>query len=411
MGNKEVRARVLAEVDKLQDEIIRFLGHIVQTPSVVNEDQGPVTRVIKAKYDSLGLKTDIVEAVKGKINVLGCWRGAGGDKSIGFYSHHDTMPVEEPSAWKHDPWGAEIDEDGIMWGEGIADCKQGIACAVGAIQALQNAGVRLKGDVVLLSNMGEVTSEEVGCKPVIQSGLFNVTGAVQGDPPGTHLGEAAVTTHHLGMMIFTVSIKGTPGHSLFPGYGVNAVLKTPKVIEALVNLDIPHKPYKLAPFHPFAMIDSVNGGNSFPGFTPLKVDIGARLHLLPGQTEEEGLSSIKAGMDRLKKEDSEIDVDINVVKWQPGDEIGDWPESQELLGVIQKVSKEIRGEELTPVVMTAPAMAHYVQKAGIPTFVWSAARAGICNPHRSNEWVAIKDVIDVTKDYALIAMDYLGYEA
>lgn len=408
MNEKEARSKVLAAVDDLRDEIIQFTQQVVQIRSICSEDQKNVTDFVAEKFRSLGFETSLIEDVKTKINVAGHMKGTGGGKSLGYYSHHETMPIEEPSEWKHDPLGAEI-EDGKIYGVGSSDCKAGIACAVGMVQAFQKVGVQLKGDLTLVSCMGEVTSEEVGMKSVVKSGHFNVTAAVQGDPTPSEKGVDSITTNHFGLLVLEVVIHGKPGHALFLGYGVNSILKLPEVLEALSKIEIPHEPYKMYPHHPFIYLDHVTAGGA-TGFTPVKSSIIVRVHLLPRQTKEDGLKAILASLNRLKKEDPELDVEVRELAWRGGDEVGDWEKSQELLGVIQNVAVELRGKKMTPVCMPAPAMAHYVVKAGIPTIVWGPGAGLSSDAHRSNEWVGIEDIIEVTKAYCLIAMDYMGFE-
>lgn len=408
MSEKEAYSKVLAAVDDLRDEIIQFTQQVVQIRSICSEDQKNVTDFVAEKFRSLGFETSLIEDVKTKINVAGHMKGTGGGKSLGYYSHHETMPIEEPSEWKHDPLGAEI-EDGKIYGVGSSDCKAGIACAVGMVQAFQKVGIRLKGDLTLVSCMGEVTSEEVGMKSVVKSGHFNVTAAVQGDPTPSEQGVDSITTNHFGLLVLEVVIHGKPGHALFLGYGVNSILKLPEVLEALSKTEIPHEPYKMYPHHPFIYLDHVTAGGA-TGFTPVKSSIIVRVHLLPRQTKEDGLKAILASLNRLKKEDPELDVEVRELAWRGGDEVGDWEKSQELLGVIQNVAVELRGKKMTPVCMPAPAMAHYVVKAGIPTIVWGPGAGLSSDAHRSNEWVGIEDIIEVTKAYCLIAMDYMGFE-
>ncbi len=402
------RKKVLKAVDELRQEIVQFAQQVIRIRSVVSEDQKNVTDFVASKYRGLGFKTDFIEDAKTKINVAGHLEGTGGGKSLGFYAHHDTMPVDVLSDWEYDPWGAEI-VDGKIRGLAAADAKGGVACAVGMAMALQKAGVRLRGDLTLVSGMGEVTSENVGMKSVIRAGHFNVSAAVQGDPTPSDQGVDSITTHHMGLLVLNVVIHGVVGHALFPGYGVNSIYKIPRVIDALVQPEIPHEKYKMHPHDPFIMLDRVVGGD-VPGFTPVRSSIIIRVHLLPTQTKEEGLRAIHHTLDGLREKDKELRVEVQELAWRKGDEVGDWKESQELYKTMQKVAVELRGQELTPVCMAAPAMAHYVVQAGIPTFVWGPGRGFSSHAHQANEFLGVEDLIEVTKAYCLIAMDYCGHE-
>ena len=80
-------------------------------------------------------------------NVVGMLRGAGGGRSLILNAHIDTVTIEPSNKWRHDPFGAVI-EDGLMYGRGTSDMKGGLMAALLALTYLQEAGVRLRGDVI-----------------------------------------------------------------------------------------------------------------------------------------------------------------------------------------------------------------------------------------------------------------------
>ncbi len=402
------RKRVVEAIDSLRRDIVQFAQQIIRIRSICSEDQKNVTDFIASKYGELGFETSLIEEVKTKINVAGHLKGTGAEKSLGYYSHHDTMPIDNLADWEYDPWGAEI-VGGRMIGLGGSDCKGGIAAAYGMAMAFRKLGIRLKGDLTLVACMGEVTSEEVGMKSVVRAGHFNVSAAVQGDPTPSDQGVDSMTTHHYGLLVLNVIIHGVVGHALFPGYGVNSIEKIPEVLGALMKIEIPHEKYKMYPYHPFIMLDRVTSGGA-SGHTPMRSSIITRVHLLPYQDKDVGLKAIQATLDKVRKRDKELRVEVQELAWTKGDEVADWKESQELYKIMQNVAVELRGKELTPVCMTAPAMAHYVIQAGIPTLVWGPGRGFTSKAHQANEFLVIEDLMEVTKAYSLIALDYLGYE-
>ena len=58
------------------------------------------------------------------------------------------------SAWTRDPFGGEV-EGNRLYGRGSGDAKSGLAVMIACAQALKDAGVRLKGDLTLLSTVEE----------------------------------------------------------------------------------------------------------------------------------------------------------------------------------------------------------------------------------------------------------------
>ena len=75
-----------------------------------------------------------------------------------FNGHMDT------SYSGREPWLAGIPgfqpegfvKDGRIYGNGISNMKGALACYVEAVRALQDAGVRLKGDVMIAAVAGEI---------------------------------------------------------------------------------------------------------------------------------------------------------------------------------------------------------------------------------------------------------------
>jgi acetylornithine deacetylase/succinyl-diaminopimelate desuccinylase-like protein len=100
----------------------------------------------------------------GRANVLGTWPGAGGGPTLMFNGHLDT------SYSGREPWLAGIpgfqpagfERDGRIYGLGISNMKGALACYVEAVRALREAGVRLRGDVMIAAVCGEIEKTQQG---------------------------------------------------------------------------------------------------------------------------------------------------------------------------------------------------------------------------------------------------------
>src|SRR5205085_5300509 len=96
--------------------------------------------------------------------VLGTWAGTGGGPTLMFNGHLDT------SYSGREPWLQGIpgfqpegfERDGRIYGLGIANMKGALACYVEAARALQEAGVRLRGDVLIAAVCGEIEKAQYG---------------------------------------------------------------------------------------------------------------------------------------------------------------------------------------------------------------------------------------------------------
>jgi acetylornithine deacetylase/succinyl-diaminopimelate desuccinylase-like protein len=100
----------------------------------------------------------------GRANVLGTLAGAGGGPTLMFNGHTDT------SYSGKEPWLAGIpgfqpegfERDGRIYGLGISNMKGSLACYVAAMRALVDAGVLLRGDLLVAAVCGEIEKAQEG---------------------------------------------------------------------------------------------------------------------------------------------------------------------------------------------------------------------------------------------------------
>ncbi len=116
-------------------------------------------------YDELGLQVQWQQVEEGRANALGTWAGTGGGKSLMFNGHMDTSySGREP--WLEGrpglPAAGVRQRDGRLYGLGISNMKGALACYVEAVRALQDAGVRLRGDVLIAAVCGEIEKTQYG---------------------------------------------------------------------------------------------------------------------------------------------------------------------------------------------------------------------------------------------------------
>src|SRR6476659_73279 len=115
-------------------------------------------------FEDLGLQVQWQQVEEGRANVLGTLGGAGGAPSLMFNGHMDTSySGREP--WLRNVPGFQPDpfvRDGRLYGLGISNMKGALACYVDAVRALQDAGVRLRGDVLVAAVCGEIEKTQFG---------------------------------------------------------------------------------------------------------------------------------------------------------------------------------------------------------------------------------------------------------
>ena len=127
-------------------------------------DEEGMARLMAELGEAAGLHVQWQQVEDGRANVLGTLRGVGGGKSLMFNGHMDTSySGREP--WLRDVPGFQpeaFERDGRLYGLGISNMKGALACYVEAVRALRDAGVRLRGDVLIAAVCGEIEKTQYG---------------------------------------------------------------------------------------------------------------------------------------------------------------------------------------------------------------------------------------------------------
>jgi acetylornithine deacetylase/succinyl-diaminopimelate desuccinylase-like protein len=146
-----------------RERLVETASRMIDVHSFTGDEEN-MARLMVELYEELGLQVQWQQVEDGRANVLGTWGGAGGGPSLMFNGHMDTSySGREP--WLRDVPGFQPQsfvEGGRLYGLGISNMKGALACYVEAVHALQDAGVRLKGDVLLAAVCGEIEKTQYG---------------------------------------------------------------------------------------------------------------------------------------------------------------------------------------------------------------------------------------------------------
>jgi acetylornithine deacetylase len=157
---------LLARID--ERACLDFLSRMVQHKSYSQSaGERELAAFMAEQMRALGLQAELTPVEGERVNAIGRWRGTGGGKSLLFNGHLDTNPVSE--GWTVDPWAGKVD-DRFIYGIGVSNMKAGDAAYFCALRTLVEAGVRLKGDVVLTFVVGELQGG-VGTLALIEQGV------------------------------------------------------------------------------------------------------------------------------------------------------------------------------------------------------------------------------------------------
>ncbi|MFC2029040.1 M20 family metallopeptidase, partial [Chloroflexota bacterium] len=335
-------------------------------------------------------------------NAVGVWKGVGGGPTIQYSGHLDTVGIGDRSKWITDPYGGEV-IDGKLYGRGSMDSKGGgIASVLVAIQAIQKAGIRLKGDVALVGTVYEEVGGIFGMKHVVDSGVID---------PDLYIycvhSDMEIKAHFKGVLWTKWTVRGQTAHGSMPQLGVNAITKAGTIIGEIDRRKGAHfKPDPILGDHTYNF-GWVTGGGENPRYNMVAdlCQFGVDMRLVPGQTTNGVESELQELNEYLKSNDNQLDSSFEVVM---RDEPCSVSEDEEVLKLVQNCSAEVMGH--SPVIGGTIA-------AGDLAAVFANGKVGVGfgpgdlekgNAHKENEFIEIEELVKATQIYALTMLQGCG---
>ncbi len=253
--------------------LVDWASRAIATPSFTGSEQEMAT-VMAETFKEMGLRVQWQQVEQGRANVLGILEGTGGGPTLMFNGHMDT------SYSGQEPWLAHVPgfqpepfvKDGRLYGLGISNMKGALACYVEALRALADAGVRLRGDVMVAAVCGEIEKTQHGDAQgpqyrgyaagsrylVSHGGVADM--CILGEPT-----EGKVVLGHFGSLWLRLSTQGNFIHTAFTEgkRGLNSILRMREVLDAVLEWiptweDDPENSYRGA--KAIVNVGAINGG-------------------------------------------------------------------------------------------------------------------------------------------------------
>src|SRR5260370_20925410 len=174
----------------------------------------------------VGLEVELTAVEGERVNAGGGLRGRGGGKSLLFNGHIDTNPVTE--GWTVDPWGGKVD-DKFIYGIGVSNMKSGDAAYFCALKTLIDAGVKLRGDVILTFVVGELQGG-VGTVALVKQG-WRADYFINSEPT-----DLQALTMHAAAFVFAIELVGDTRHLSKREEAVDALVAACDLIPVLNSL-------------------------------------------------------------------------------------------------------------------------------------------------------------------------------
>ncbi len=374
-----------------------------------------MARYLRAAWEAMGLRVEWQEVEDRRPNVIATWRGTGAGKRLMFNGHMDTSNTGREAFLTGIGYKPRaVVKDGMIYGLGIYNMKGALVCYTHAVKALQRAGVRLAGDVLLAGVVGEIEKAQVGeeftgreYRGYGAGSHYLVTHGVVADM--CILGEPTdmqVVLGHYGSLWARIVTHGMYVHTAFAeGRQEQSSVRRMHDVLGAIYAWIPQWEKRAAYGGHLGTVNvgCVRGGDPWRASrTPSETEVCLDVRVPPAMPMTEARAAVTALVEDLKRRYPDYGIEFETYVSCPGAEI---PAEHELVSTIEKAHRQVMGEPSKRSTVLWSSDASVLSRYGIPTLNYGPSSGP---RDAEGEKVAIGTLVNVTKIYALAAAEICG---
>jgi acetylornithine deacetylase len=396
---------VLEQVDR--NRIVELACNLANIVSITGEEEG-VARYLGGEFEKLGMQVEYQYVEDGRPNVIGTLKGTGGGATLMFNAHMDHFDNPQET----------VVEDDRIYGRGLVNMKAAFPCYIEAVAALQKAGVKLKGDLIVAGVVGEIEKAQVGrfqgktyrgagvgARYLMDHGVM-ADMCIIGEPTGLQL-----QIGNAGLLWARVTVDGK---------ATRFVLAACKVAQAIQDWEKDYQrkyPHKF--MLPTVQIGAIEGGNAFKPGTRPTTDIFVIVKMLPGKPPLAIQRELEQVCERVRKRESDIlGIRVELYLTTPGYEIS---KSEYVVKAMERAHKIVFNQPVPyakPIRYGITSDGSRIAAYGVPAITYgpgfgthlvdpteTKAGAEWDSPTGVRRGVGITNMANCTKVYAMAALD------
>jgi acetylornithine deacetylase/succinyl-diaminopimelate desuccinylase-like protein len=377
------------------ERVTELTKTLVEIPSETGKEQRIADYIVNY-FRELGLsditRLPVEEAGDTVVAVL---KGGSRPKMMVNF-HIDTFDAFE--GWETDPFKA-VQKDGRLYGLGAHDMKAGVACALSAVEAIVESGVKLGGDLIVSGTSDEEYWSR-GVHELIKTGMLMDCRYCVVPEPAAH---ATLLIGQRGRHVFKLRFYGSSVSAAYDE-GVNAIVDAAKAVAEFER----HKPDGFGYMPEYGMRGSLcvtglhGGGDKI--YVPELAEVTIDRHILPGQSVEGAARQIRemigeAGiMGRYELTWDERPTPAPTSHITP-------PDSELVKAAKQSLEAELGQGVKLALARSVADTNHIAVHGGVPTIIMGPSGGNTCE---ANEYVELSSLPVIARAYVRCVMDLMG---
>lgn len=372
---------------------------VVRTPSL-SFDEADVAAIYARHLKDLGF--DSVE-IDDNGNVVGVLRGDGNGPSLMINGHIDHVPTGDMK----DPFSGDL-VDASRWGEvgqaiygrGTCDMKCNVMASAYAVAAIKKAGVRLRGDVVFVADIGEEVDSPRGVASVIARGVRTEYGL------NTESSRGRVHIGHRGKIDVEITFYGRTSHASEPGNGVNAVFMAAPLLSELERYAETMSDDDVLGPATVTVISMKSAPDNGTAVVPDRCIVRVDRRYVRGETAASCEGELRAILERLSDRNPFVKYDLNVVTHYPMMWVE--PDSPVVLEALA-ARRDVTGSEEDVASWRFGVNGTFMCAAGIPTVGLGPGNEKWA--HTPDEHILVDDLVEACRIWSRMIVGVCGVAA
>ena len=406
MTENEGEDALLEAIARKEDELVSLLQELIRSKPVNPPgDEERAARILRPRLEKLDFDVTEYTEMETRPNLV-ARRSFGDGPTLLMNAHLDVVPAYDPDAWPCDPYSGEV-IDGRVYGRGACDHKSPIVAMLGAVEALLEEDVDLAGELLFVFDSNEERGGEHGMKYVVENadldpdmGIYAVTTSLDEEAAAyfDHAGIDNVFHANYGNQVFRVTVTGDVKHPLTPAETDSAGARSARLLPIIYDYtqEVKSRETPLVG-NPDAEITTLESDGR-----PGRASQEARLHVHRYYGPEEDTDEVYEEfrdlvIDGATEAGFGDAVSVERIKHMPNTVV---PTDHPLIEATRAAARRVRSRE--PTVTGIPAqtgITWLVRELEMPMIMFGFGHVNL--HHADPEWIAIDDVVDTTKAYAL----------